>query len=1046
MTRSRRAIVVFALLACYMVVSVVPVAAGTAAIASHTTASELSQGSVSNATVERSGQAAQVSSGTYGSSGLHRWAFDRGSGSTAYDSIGSADGSLGSGVSWASGRSGSSLAFSGSGGVSLPDGSFSTVTPTSSWTVSVWVRPSKSKGMEIIDMRDSYDFQLRWLGNNRVQIENYDGSTQNSVNSSVLSVGSWHHLSIAHAADGTTRIFVNGSLDTTGTLQTDAQIISNTPTIGSVSNGKIPFSGRIDDVRVFSSSLSPGLGGRLTDTPNTKLNSAMPYRWSMDAGQGSTLFGDNGLDGSLNSASWTGGVSRTGIHVGAGENASISHNSVFNSNSFTVSMWVKPDSLPTGHNRGLATYRKSNIRSPWDIMVDPSGHVVLNSNSQDNVWSSATSNKTLTVGSWQHVAVTYNESTKGASFYIDGSPAGSGTLSGSGARVNKSASPVVLGETPRATNGSLHGALDEFRFAPRVVSKSRIGYLYQHPSAERPINGSYSSASYSVSNSNRGWTNLSLKNASATVSWKTSSGTILNKSTVSTSGNHSLSWSPSSADSVHVDVQFNETDPDHTARLHGEGVSAETHAPSVSGLTPNQTTTAQSSNVELSANISDADFATAQGDTVSVKWFMDGVLKHTSSTSSAGTVSWSPTNQTAGTHTWHVELSDSYGNSVTSGTASFSVAANLYIRNESAPSKLVGNATVKVRMFVNETGTPNVYERSTSNGVVNMSGVPANKPFVVVASADNYTSRRIFVPSLYDTQTVYLLPSSAGTADTIFAIKDYTGNYPSESSVLLVQRSLNGSYQTVLGDYFGAAGQFPAKLALNKRHRLVLLNVNTGQSRVLGTYTPIASQKQTVTVAPSGTISRQPYGPTADVQPGVSVVPALNNTTLSITLRNESSSVSSWRIVANTSSVELWNATVSPGNVSHDFALANRGGQSLQVRVLATTANGTRVVETRTYTVQESLSNDATLLATLSRVTEVAAPGTAGALTTMLSMIVTVLAMVGLASRTRASGMVTGVTGVLVLGAFGAIGWVSFDLVFVAGVGVVTFGALRRGL
>jgi len=477
-------------------------------------------------------------------------------------------------------------------------------------------------------------------------------------------------------------------------------------------------------------------------------------------------------------------------------------------------------------------------------------------------------------------------------------------------------------------------------------------------------------------------------------------------------------------------------------------INRQHYPPNVSGIHPNTTSaTVSTSPFYLNANVSDGDFGTSANDQLTLNWYVDGVEQKSTSAVANGSVSAQIPGLTSGKHSWHVEVIDSYGNSVNSSIGYFLMPSTLYVYNESNPTKLVKNATVDIRIYVNETGTPSVFKKSTSDGAVNMSGVPANKPFVVVASTENYTSRRIFVPSLYESHNIFLLPKSAKSSDTIFSISDYTGLYPKSDTVLLVQRSLNGSYKTVLGDYFGATGQFPGKLAYNTRHRLVLLNVKTGRRRVMGSYTPLTAQTQTVVVAPNGGIKRLGLQPSANVRPGIGRLPALNNTTLSFSLLNHNSSVSKWHVWVNSSSGTVWSTTrSSPGAFTHDVNLANLAGESVTVHVNYATANGSFTAKKKRYHVMESPSSQVSLLGNIESLVQLSPQGSRDQFTAFLAMGLTILSMAAIASQTPASSDIVGLSGVLFLVGFAALGWVGWDLVFVSGVGLVGFAALRSGV
>ncbi|WP_435359286.1 Ig-like domain-containing protein [Haloarchaeobius sp. DFWS5] len=190
--------------------------------------------------------------------------------------------------------------------------------------------------------------------------------------------------------------------------------------------------------------------------------------------------------------------------------------------------------------------------------------------------------------------------------------------------------------------------------------------------------GQYVGGVHDVSNAEQAFVDLSLSNVDATVrvegSESGSSWTTVATDTKSASGNYSLDISGTSYEKWRVQVDFQATGQSAVASLNSEGIEFQSSIPEVeeATATPNGTSV-DSSDVNLSVPISDADFSTVQGDSLDVEFYVDGSLYETQSVSSNQTVSASVTELSTGNHTWHVEVVDQYGNSGTSSTWSFEV-------------------------------------------------------------------------------------------------------------------------------------------------------------------------------------------------------------------------------------------------------------------------------------------------------------------------------------------------------------------------------------
>lgn len=547
------------------------------------------------------------------------------------------------------------------------------------------------------------------------------------------------------------------------------------------------------------------------------------------------------------------------------------------------------------------------------------------------------------------------------------------------------------------------------------------------------------------------WTNLTLENASAHVrqeAWTGSSWTVVNSSTYTTTGNYSLNVSGTDYLKWRSNISFNNETGATTARMHDERWLIESRSPVIenSSLTPNTTATGQDSvPIELSANISDGDFPTNAGDSLTVDWVVDGSVAKTTTVNSNGTATAS-VSPNAGTHEWHIEVTDEQGHTRSSNTASFLVPSKLRIYNESAPTDLVKNVSVELRFYVGQDANL-IEERNTSDGVINMSGLPADEPFVVVANAENFSSRRIYVPRLIEEQKLFLLPKSADSVSPIFQLKDLTGRYSKSNTVLVIERALNGTYQTVEADYFGASGEMTAELRYNVRHRMRLINVQTGEEKPLGAYTPIASREQTLEVLPSGDVNIQGIGPTLSVGPSTRAVPATDGVTFNVRVENTTSDIERWtgkilvggETVAETSqeSAGSWNPTVN---------LSGQDANNATVLINWETADGQTGSKTIEFGIRESFENRFSLLGTLISVPQLLPGDSQQAFAWMVSLIITIVGTAVVGSKMRLSSEALGFVPLGFLSGFAIIGWIGYSVLFAGVVSWSTFFAIRRAV
>lgn len=453
--------------------------------------------------------------------------------------------------------------------------------------------------------------------------------------------------------------------------------------------------------------------------------------------------------------------------------------------------------------------------------------------------------------------------------------------------------------------------------------------------------GQYISQNHSVSSPIKGWTDLSLTNASATVEWQAwnSSSTqwqVVNSSEFSSTGNYTLDISGTSFETWRVNVTFNKTDSNPSAKLHDEGILVETHEPVVddSSLTPNSTSSTQNRPVTLSANISDNDFETSYGDNATVYWFVDGEKRGTTTASANGTTSFTLDNVTAGEHDWHVEVADEYDHRTVSATAQFAAPSKLYIYHETQPEKLVkgDNLSLTVRFYPLEAGSStDVVTRNVTDGVANLSGLPADQRFVVTVKAQdtsNYTYRRIVVDSLFDSNRIYLLNESEPHSQVVFELEDPTGQFPPEQTILYVEKPIevnnSTTYQTIAGDTFGSTASFPAVLQRDERYRLRVETADGSSQRILGAYTVYGA-----TVEP---LQIQRIEPNSNVDAGSTVYGSLGtyNGTPSVAVRFRDLANNSTEVtyqVRQGDTVIVENTTSSADSFAHIHQVTNASGE-----------------------------------------------------------------------------------------------------------------------
>jgi len=171
----------------------------------------------------------------------HRWKMDTGSGSTAFDSVGSDDGTI-NGATWQSDTDavgGAYLDFDGSGdNVNIP-----TSINSSTFFVAAWVNWDGSSNFDVIMGRDSNNNYAMIIDGADQEIGLWDSGLQ--VKDSLSSSDGWTHYVTTSDGSGS-ELFVDGvSVDTGPSVN-----IGSAGKIGESSDGGEAFDGELDDVMI----------------------------------------------------------------------------------------------------------------------------------------------------------------------------------------------------------------------------------------------------------------------------------------------------------------------------------------------------------------------------------------------------------------------------------------------------------------------------------------------------------------------------------------------------------------------------------------------------------------------------------------------------------------------------------------------------------------------------------------------------------------------------------------------------------------------------
>jgi len=502
---------------------------------------------------------------------------------------------------------------------------------------------------------------------------------------------------------------------------------------------------------------------------------------------------------------------------------------------------------------------------------------------------------------------------------------------------------------------------------------------------------------------------------------------------------------------ITADVSSSQTAADSAVRIDDLGRQFTATDPTVDNASASPEGNLSQRDKTLSLDVKDPDFA-GPGDKLNVEWFVDGSQIGSDTVTSNGTVTEDYQFSTAGDHTWSATVTDAYGGTTVSEEFNVTVPATLRLLSESNGTRVLSDINATLIFYFDDQPT-RIEERTTDDGTLNLTGLPADRPFVVAVESDEYYTRRVYVRSLYNRQNVYLLNKTIEARQPTFVLRDFTGQFDGEDTVLLIQRAINESWESVEGDFFGADGEMSATLRFNARHRFVLINTETGEERIFNAFFPSDNGDKILTINRGETEIRT-ANKSVQVLPDVDTVSEGNVTIEGIFNAGAGNRYDTASLVVYVENASGLTFVKASGASSTDSA---RLSVTLNTSRYLPDANGTIRVEAshkleseafsdvsvRDYGVRKTYQEDG-LLDVLASVPGRIAGGE-GPLG-LLSVLFATLLGVAAGRQYPLSTELIGLVVVIGIGAFWLIGWAPSTLFAATGIVWTTAAAIRRGL
>jgi len=388
---------------------------------------------------------------------LGHWTLDD-NGTTAAD--GSSNGNHGTLIgspAWTTGKIGGALSFGGAGDyVEIPNAASLDI--TNSFSIAAWVKPGNTGSRAQVFNGGSYQLRLNGL-RTEFLIHDIDADQGNQwgnivLQGTALPENEWSYL-VASYDPGTRQmqIYINGEPDGEGLLTTGGNgTVDNIPGKRFISSQSYPFSGVIDDIWLFNSTLTAA------DVRTQYQDVVLAGLWKLGESSGSNA-SDSSVYGNHGSLTHTNPVWRSdtggGLNfAGAGEAITIPASASLDiTESVTVSAWLKPTNSGTTaqiFDAGSYQLRLQGLTAEFMLrdtdaaQANPQGDVILQG-------------PVLPEGQWSWLTATYNDTTRKLQFFLNGVPFGTGLITtGGDGKIESLAVDASISDTSEAFQGALY--------------------------------------------------------------------------------------------------------------------------------------------------------------------------------------------------------------------------------------------------------------------------------------------------------------------------------------------------------------------------------------------------------------------------------------------------------------------------------------------------------------------------------------------------------------------------------------------------------------
>ena len=380
------------------------------------------------------------------------------------------------------------------------------------YTISAWFKLDVAQTSIVVNWGDQATGERRSLliwnggsGGYHVYSSTY-GS--NIAGSTVLSTGVWYHASVTvDVSDGSAKVYLNGSLDGSGT-NTINSFTGTTGEIGRQPSGEY-FEGSIANVGIWNRALSASeiesiyWKGQYADLKGTELTNLVSwYNLSADANDstgtnngtnnGATFLTDaysasspflpriqdKASDTVANYGEVYGGnavsFDGTNDYISVADSSSLD----VSTNDFSVSAWFKKD---TTKNQRIVDKRDT---TGYTFYIDANDLARLELNDGSG-YAIYTLSSAISSGVWHHILLSVDRSGN-AICYLNGTLVGTVDISAKSNSLNSSSVLIIGADAPSANNLFFDGMMSGVKIFSEALTQDQVRELYTKPELTLP--------------------------------------------------------------------------------------------------------------------------------------------------------------------------------------------------------------------------------------------------------------------------------------------------------------------------------------------------------------------------------------------------------------------------------------------------------------------------------------------------------------------------------------------------------------------------------